>query len=130
MMLISLDLVQCEDSPAAFRKLLQRTTQRDAVDHSGQLRIALAKIAVQRRRLRIDRLVQRNGWGGLPPAKLHQHGVYGNPIEPGRKRGISAKRTDGSEHLQESLLRQVLCLSHILGHEQANRVDAVLVLLK
>src|ERR1041385_8628884 len=106
-MLISLYFMQCKNGAAALWEFLQSAPESDAIDDAGQFRIALAEITMERRRLRVHRLVKRNGRRGFPAAELHQHCVDGNAIQPGRKCGISAERADGSKHLQESLLRQV-----------------------
>src|SRR5207302_642255 len=80
--------------------------------------------------LGIDWLIQGNGWRRLAPAKLHQNGVHRHAIKPRREGGVPTKRTDRAEYLQKSLLGQVLGFSDIFCHEQADGIDAVLVLLK
>ncbi len=78
----------------------------------------------------MHRLIKRNRWRRFAPAKLHQHRIDRDTIQPRRKCSISAERTDRAEHLQESLLSQIFCFSDIFRHEQAHRINAILVLLK
>src|ERR1051325_4026268 len=111
-MLISLYFMQCENGAAALWEFLQSAPECDAIDDAGQFRIALAEITMERRGLRVHRLVKRTGRRGFSPPELHQHCVDGNAIQPRRKCGISAERTDGAEHLQESFLRQVFRLCY------------------
>jgi len=80
MVLISFHLMQGKNRSAAFRKLLEGAAQGNAIDDSGEVGVALAEIAMQRRRLRIDGLIRRNRGRRFSPAKLHQHGTDGNAI--------------------------------------------------
>src|SRR5207302_732 len=62
-------------------------------------------------------------------AKMHQHLVHGQTMQPGRKRRLAAETPNLAKELDKDFLRQVFGLSHILGHAQAERIDATVVTL-
>src|SRR5216684_7095858 len=128
-MLIAFDLMQSEDRSAAFRKFLDRPAQGNAIDRAGEGRIVSSEVAPQRR-LRRHRLVNRKGWWRFSAAKLHQHGVYGNAVQPGGERRIASEAADGAKDLQECLLGQVFRLGDVFGHNQTHRIHALLMHLK
>src|ERR1700689_4350321 len=81
-------------------------------------------------RIRRHRLVKRNRWRRFSAAKFHQHRVYRNSIQPGGERRVPAKTADRPKNLQERFLSQILRFGHILRHQQAHRVDALLMHLE
>src|SRR5579862_3719631 len=130
MMLIAFYFVKSKDRTAAFRQLLQCSSERDAIDHTGKFRIILPEVPMKGRRFGVHRLVERNCRRRFPAPQFHQNGVDRYAIKPGRKCSVAAERSDRPENLQESFLGEVLGLSDVFGHEEADRVDAILVLLK
>ena len=83
MMLIAFHFVQSEYGPASFGKLLEGATQGDTIHYAREIGIIPPKIAMERRGLRVYRLVQRDGRGRLATAQLHQYGIYRHAIQPG-----------------------------------------------
>src|SRR5260370_2353254 len=61
--------------------------------------------------------------------QLHQYGVHGNPVQPSGKGGTATKRVEVTKHLDESLLRQVFCFSHIFRHPQTHRIYKLIMQL-
>src|SRR5260370_1301438 len=128
-MLIAFDLMQGEDRSAAFWKFLGRSGQGNVIDRAGEGRIVSSEVAPQRRLWR-QRLVNRERRSRFSAAKLHQHGVYGNTVQPGGERRIASEAANGAKDLQECLLGQVFCLGDVFGHNQAHRIHALLMHLK
>jgi len=60
---------------------------------------------------------------------VHQHLIDREPVEPGRKSGLSAKAADFSKELYEDLLREVFSLRDVSRHAQTQRVHAAIMAL-
>src|SRR5258708_5015303 len=95
-MLIAFDLMQGEDRSAAFWKFLDRSAQGNAIDRAGEGRIVSSEVAPQRRLWR-QRLVNRERRSRFSAAKLHQHGVYGNTVQPGGEIPIASEAADAAK---------------------------------
>src|SRR5580698_604487 len=105
MMLISFDLVQVEDLTASRWQLLDRPAQSNTIDRPGETRIGFPNLTFEGGRIRRDRLIERKQRRGLTTTQLHQHGVYCDPVEPGRESGIASERIDAAKYLQKGFLR-------------------------
>jgi hypothetical protein len=62
-------------------------------------------------------------------AKVHQHLIDRQTVQPGRKSRIAAKAPDLPKNLQEDLLREVFGLGRVADHPQTERIDPAAVLL-
>src|SRR5215470_15162402 len=128
-MLVPFDLVQGKNAAAAFREFLESTAQCNAINHATEIRIIFPEIAMQRRRLGVNRFVQRHCGRRFAPTQLHQHSIHRDAIEPGREGGVTTKRSNRAEYLKKGFLSEVLSFSNVLRHEETNGINAVLVLL-
>jgi hypothetical protein len=59
---------------------------------------------------------------------MHQHDIYGNPVQPGGESGVAAERGEFAMQLKKGFLREVFGQREIMHHAQANGEDAFLVL--
>ena len=62
-----------------------------------------------------------------PFAEVHQDLIYGQTVEPGRKRRVAAKATNLAEQLNKGFLREVFGLGNVVSHPQTDRIDATIV---
>ena len=86
-------------------------SQMHAVNGAGQQQVRRANFLARPAGLifRIVGFIQRSLRKRLL-AQLHQDHVHGQPMQPGGKRGFSAKRPDLAKQLQKGVLREVLRL--------------------
>jgi hypothetical protein len=63
----------------------------------------------------------------LPFAQAHQNNIHGQPMKPAEEGGFSAESVNLTENLQEGLLGQVLGISLIFCHAQAQTIDPSIV---
>src|SRR5208283_5504398 len=130
MMLVAFHFMKIENLPASFRELFHGPAQRDAIDGSMKTGVDATNIALERRRVCRDWLIQGEDGRFLAAPQLHQNCVHRNPVKPGRKSRVTPKRIDGAKHLQKGFLRKVLCVCCVFCHLQANRIYPLLVELK
>src|SRR5580704_11704420 len=102
--------MQGEDPAAAFRQLLQSASKSDAVHDTGEIRITLSKIAMKRRRLGADRLIQGNRGRRFAPAQLHEDSIDRDAVEPRGECSIATERTNRSEYLKKRFLGEIFGL--------------------
>ena len=69
------------------------------------------------------------GGGDFRLRNFIRHGVHSNPVQPCGEGRIAAKRVEGAKHLNESLLHQIFCFSHISRHPQTDRIHTLIMQL-
>ena len=128
MMRVSLNLVQFEDLPGSPWQFFNGAAQGNTVNGSTEVQILFLNLACERWRVPRYRLIERKNCWGLT-TQLHQYGVHGNSVQPSGKGGTATKRAEVTKHLDESLLRQVFCFSHIFRHPQTHRIHKLIMQL-
>src|SRR5687768_7852777 len=111
--------------PVTGRELGNSFVQRDPVNHGHAIRIFRAFYDLNGGFAILGCLLHAHA----AFAEVHQHLIYGEPVEPGRKSGFSAKTADFSKELYEDLLCEIFSLRDVSGHAQAERVNAAIMAL-
>src|SRR5688500_2558910 len=62
-------------------------------------------------------------------AEMHEHLIHGQPVQPGSKSGFSPETTNLSKELNEDLLCEIFSLRDIVGHSEAQRINATIMAL-
>src|SRR5260370_27994725 len=128
MMRVYVNLAQFEGLPGSPWQFFNGAAQDNTVNCSTEVKILFLNLAFERWRVSRYRLIERkNCWGFT--TQLHQYGVHGNPVQPSGKGGTATKRVEVTKHLDESLLRQVFCFSHIFRHPQTHRIYKLIMQL-
>jgi hypothetical protein len=118
---ITANLVQFENRAVSGRKSFQRACQGDPIKTMVQAIILAAKFAA----VALMVCMRLNGRlrHGLP-TEVHQSRIHSYSMKPGGKGRITAEGGKLSERLDECFLRKVVCVGRIVGHAEANGVDA------
>src|SRR6202047_5552205 len=120
-----------EHLPTSSGQLFNGVTRCNTVNRSTEVKrvkILFLNLAFERWRVPRYRLIERKHWWGFT-TQLHQYGVHGNPVQSSGQGGTATKRVEVAKHLDESLLRQVFCFSHIFRHPQTHRIHKLVMQL-
>lgn len=122
-MLMSFDVMQRKNRAITRRQLRDGLVERNPIDDRHGVRILGA----------FDDLHGHLAFfrGLLEPhatlAKVHQHLINGQPMQPGREGRFAAEATHFAKELDENFLRQILGFNHVPRHAQTERVNAAIV---
>src|SRR5712692_7710807 len=121
--LVALNVMKNEYRAIPWRKLRDRILEAYAVDDGHRFRI---------KSVRIDRVghfavIGRQFGSHRPLAKMHKNLVNGQPMKPGRKCRLAAKRANLAMELNEYFLREIFGFGNVARHSQAYRVDPSIV---
>jgi hypothetical protein len=121
------DVMQHEDHAVAGRKRGDGAFQRDAVDRTGEVRVAGAEVALGSVVFAgVDGLFERDELQALF-AQVHEHEVDRQAVQPGGERALAAEAAQLAVQVQEGFLRHVFGFRNIAEHAQAERIYAPLV---
>src|SRR3990172_4828068 len=60
-------------------------------------------------------------------AKVHEHLIDRQPVQPGCEGRLTAKATDLAKELNKNFLREILGIANVSRHPQAQRIHAAVV---
>ena len=111
-MFVALYIVEREHRAVSRGQLGDGFVERDAIYDRHGTRVFSAFDYLHRRLTILGRLFQAHA----ALAKVHQHLVDGQAVQPGRKGRLAAKASDLAKELDEDFLRQVLGFRDIRRH--------------
>ena len=119
------DIVKRKNRPITGRQLSDSLIERYAVNYGHGIGVFSPFHYLRRRFAVFSRLLHAHATF----AKMHEHLIDGEPVQPGSKSGFTPETTDFSKELDEDLLCEIFGLRDIAGHSQAERVDAAIMTL-
>src|SRR5262249_42024286 len=124
-MFVPFNVMQGENRERSGWELSDRVVQGDPVDHWHGVGVFRAFDDLNRRLAVLGRLLETDA----TLAKMHQHLIYSQAVQPGRKCRFAAKAANFSKELDKNFLGQVLGFRYIARHPQAERIYAAIVAL-
>lgn len=124
-MFVPFDVVKGEDCAVPGWQLHDSLIKSDPIDYGHRIRILGALDDLNRGFAVFGRLFHPHS----AFAKVHQHLIDRQPMEPGGKGRLATKTSNFSKELYENLLSEVFGLRDISGHSQTEGIDPAVVAL-
>src|ERR1051325_5254458 len=119
------DVLKRKYRPITGRQLSDSLIERYAVNHGHGIGVFRPFHYLGRRFAVFSRLLHTHA----AFAKMHEHLIDGEPVQPGSKGRFTPKTADFSKELNEDLLCEIFSLRDVAGHSQTERVDAAIMAL-